>query len=312
VTSADLNELRAAHYNCELAEVLRVHDDLAILRIRPDFGKLAYIPGQYTVLGLGNWEPRVPEVQQESLDAGHLAHMVKRAYSICCRMLDAQGRLVRPGEESLLEFYVSLVRQAEKHAPALTPRLFALSRGDRLFLGPHAHGSYTLAGVRPDDDVIFIATGTGEAPHNAMTAELLARGHTGRIASLVCVRYERDLAYLATHQRLEEMFPNYRYLGLTTREPWNLDASRADFVGKTYLQDFFQSGRFEAWWGAALNPHRMHVFLCGNPTMIGAPQHEHALRFYPRPLGMVEILEARGFRIDEPHNPGNIHLEKYW
>jgi ferredoxin--NADP+ reductase len=108
------------------------------------------------------------------------------------------------------------------------------------------------------------------------------------------------------------MYPNYRYLGLTTREPWNLDPSRDDYVGKTYLQDYFTSGRFEEIWGTPLNPQRMHIFLCGNPTMIGAPQHSHALRFYPRPTGMVEILEGRGFHLDEPHQPGTIHLEKYW
>jgi ferredoxin--NADP+ reductase len=46
--------------------------------------------------------------------------------------------------------------------------------------------------------------------------------------------------------------------------------------------------------------------------MIGAPQHTHALRFYPQPTGMVEILEGRGFQLDEPHQPGTIHLERYW
>jgi ferredoxin/flavodoxin---NADP+ reductase len=33
---------------------------------------------------------------------------------------------------------------------------------------------------------------------------------------------------------------------------------------------------------------------------------------YPQPKGMVEVLETRGFRADEPHQPGNIHFEKYW
>jgi hypothetical protein len=27
---------------------------------------------------------------------------------------------------------------------------------------------------------------------------------------------------------------------------------------------------------------------------------------------MVEVLERRGFRADEPQQPGNIHFEKYW
>jgi ferredoxin--NADP+ reductase len=205
-----------------------------------------------------------------------------------------------------------LVRKAEKHAPALTPRLFALAPGDRLFLGPHAHGQYTLDSVREGDNVVFVATGTGEAPHNAMTADLLSRGHRGRIVSVICVRNERDLAYLPTHLRLEQVCSNYRYLTLTTREPCNLDPTRRDYVGKCYLQDYFAKGRFEETSDLRLDPACTHVFLCGNPAMIGAPQHAHALRFYPRPTGMFEILEGRGFRLDEPHHRGNIHLEKYW
>jgi hypothetical protein len=27
---------------------------------------------------------------------------------------------------------------------------------------------------------------------------------------------------------------------------------------------------------------------------------------------MVEVLERRGFQVDRPHEPGNIHFEKYW
>jgi ferredoxin--NADP+ reductase len=309
---ADLEELRAQHYNAQITDFRRAHDDLAIFRIRADEGRLAFIPGQYTVLGLGYWERRVAGVQAEQLDYSQLRQMIKRAYSICASMLDSAGCLERPQHCDELEFYVSLLRRTEKHAPELTPRLFALRKGDKLFLGPHAHGHYTLDGVKTDDDVIFAATGTGEAPHNAMLAELLARGHRGRIASITCVRYQRDLAYLKTHRRLEQMFPNYRYVGLTTREPWNVDTTRSDYVGKWYLQDYFASGRFEDTWGATLDPSHTHVFLCGNPVMIGAPEHAHAMRFSPQPRGMVEILEGRGFRVAEPHHPGRIHLEKYW
>jgi ferredoxin--NADP+ reductase len=47
--------------------------------------------------------------------------------------------------------------------------------------------------------------------------------------------------------------------------------------------------------------------------MIGVPLHTHnETTRYPQPTGMVELLEKRGFRIDRPHEPGNIHFEKYW
>ena len=72
----------------------------------------------------------------------------------------------------------------------MTPRLFMLREGDRLFLSEKIAGVYTLDPVQPDDTVIFLATGTGEAPHNYMLWELLRRGHPGRILSACCVRYQ--------------------------------------------------------------------------------------------------------------------------
>jgi ferredoxin--NADP+ reductase len=312
LTYEEIHDLRAGHYNAQLVDVRPVHGDLLILRVRPDWGQLNYLPGQYTVLGLGYWEPRVAGAQDEAIETATLRRMIKRAYSISCPMLDRHDQLVRTRDTDKLEFYVTLVRYAERHAPALTPRLFALAAGDRLFVGPHARGRYTLERVKPHDNVVFCATGTGEAPHNAMLAELLATGHIGRIASLTCARFHHDLAYLEVHRRLESMFPQYRYFSLTTREPWNLDPTRPDYVGKQYLQEFVASGRFEEAWGEALDPARTHVFLCGNPAMIGPPQHEAQEPANPRPTGMVDTLLGRGFAVDAPGCPGAIHVERFW
>lgn len=306
-----IEDWRKAHYNAEVTSIRMLHKDLMIMRVRLDTDKLEYEAGQYTVLGLGYWEPRVSNSQEEELSENHISKLIKRAYSISSPIL-ADGTLVRPSEEAEVEFYITLVRKAAK-PPALTPRLFALSPGDRLFVGPRPHGHYSLEGVEPEDNVIFAATGTGEAPHNAMTAELLSRGHKGKIVSLCCVRYKQDLGYLSVHRELESRFPNYRYIGLTTREPENLDPSLPNYVGKQYIQDYFQSGRFEKETGIQLLPEHVRVFLCGNPAMIGIPLHTHdPAHRYPKPTGMVEILESVGFEIDRPHHPGTIHFEKYW
>src|SRR5262249_49756554 len=137
-----------------------------------------------------------------------------------------------------LEFYIVLVRQAEKAPPALTPRLFMLKEGDRIFLGEKIAGHFTLEPVHPTDNVIFLSTGTGEAPHNYMIWELLSRNHQGKILAACCVRYARDLGYAATHDVLTSRYPNYKYLRLTTRE--------ADTVGhKVYIQDLITSGQLE-------------------------------------------------------------------
>jgi ferredoxin--NADP+ reductase len=126
------------------------------------------------------------------------------------------------------------------------------------------------------------------------------------------VRQDRDLAYRRVHERLADRYANYRYVPLTTREPRNLDNSRPDYVGKRYLQDYLTSGQLERDLQTRLDPANTHLFLCGTPQMIGAPQRSHdpATRF-PHPGGMVELLERRGFQVDLPHERGNLHFESY-
>lgn len=304
-------QLRSS-YNATVMSIAEVHSDLRIFRVAPDGGLPALEPGQYVSLALGNWEPRVAGADEEHLDEMRLRRMAKRAYSISCSILDDEGRLRRMSEFPYLEFYVTLVRHGDKHPPALTPRLFLLEAGDRLFVEPHATGHYTLAGVQPDHDVFFLATGTGEAPHNAMIAELLARGHRGRIASAVCLRLKQDAAYRAVHEELARRYVNYRYLLLTTREPENLDHSRPDYTGKRYLQDVAASGELERQAGMPLDPQRAHVFLCGSPAMIGIAGKELADTSRAAPGGMLALLMERGFLPDAPHLPGNVHFERYW
>jgi ferredoxin--NADP+ reductase len=142
-----------------------------------------------------------------------------------------------------------------------------------------------------------------------MLWELLRRRHSGRILSACCVRYRRDLGYLPTHEELMRRHPNYRYMALTTRE--------ADTIHrKVYIQDLIRSGELEKHLGQPLDPARTHVFLCGNPAMIGVPtkDKETDQRTYPRPEGVIEILERRGFQVDQPAAKvkGNIHFEEYW
>jgi ferredoxin--NADP+ reductase len=298
--------LRDEEYNATITYMRRVHDELMIFRVRPDLPIPPHKAGQYTSIGLGYWEPRVEGCQPEPLEPGQLTKVVKRAYSLSSPVLGDDGELLRREDEDFLEFYVVLVRTAEKRPPALTPRLFALDGGSRLFVHEKITGHYTLDRVQPDQTVICLATGTGEAPHNTFVLELLRRGHHGVIASIVCVRYRQDLAYLAVHELLQSRVPNYRFIALTTREAENLE-------NKIYIQDLITSGQLEQRLGRPLDPAATHVFLCGNPKMIGVPLKGPDGKFtYPQPTGMVELLEARGFKADRPRDPGNIHWEEYW
>lgn len=307
-----VHRLRGEHYNASLLTVIEPHADLRILRAVPDAGVPAVRPGQFISLGLGYWEPRVSGADEEQLDELHLHRLAKRAYSISCSIVDESGRPKRVSEFPYLEFYVALVRHAAKRPPALTPRLFSLQKEDRLFVEPHASGHYSLAGLLPDQDAFFFATGTGEAPHNAMIAELLEQGHRGRIVSAVSVRFRQDAAYRLVHEQLAKRYANYRYVVLTTREPENIDPRRPDYVGKRHLQQLVGSGELERTAGVSLDPVRSHVFLCGSPAMIGVG---HAAAGHASQIvsgSMLDLLTERGFTPDQPHAAGNVHFERYW
>ena len=309
MTPEEIAELRTKRYNGTVVYLKKLHSDLMVLRVKPDFPRPAHKPGQYCSLGLGNWEVRTEGCQVETLPEADLAKVVRRAYSISCSILGDCSKLLDVAATDYLEFYIVLVREnADGRVPALTPRLFNLKEGDRLNIGEKITGMYTLDVVKPTDNVIFLGTGTGEAPHNYMLWELLNRGHTGKILSASCVRFGRDLGYLQTHRSLMDLYPNYKYLPLTTRE--------ATITKKVYIQDVISGGELEEQLGAKLDPLDTHVFLCGNPKMIGVPTRdkETGIKHYPSPTGVIEILENRGFQADVSaiKFKGNIHFEEYW
>lgn len=309
LTPDQIDDLRKQRYNATVAHIHKPNPDLMILRVRPDHGVPDHEPGQYCSLGLGYWEPRFPGTQEEEVKDSDETRIILRAYSIGHPML-IDGKLPGPQRE-WLEFYVVLMRTAGEGAkpPGLTPRLFMLKEGERLKMGDKITGNFTLGDIQTNDAVVFLSTGTGEAPHNYMLWDLLRRGHQGRILAACCVRFKRDLGYFAVHEQLARMYPNYSYLSLTTREA--VQEGR-----KVYIQDLIGSGQLEEHLGRPLDPANTHVFLCGNPKMIGVPtvDRETGAHVYPQPAGAVEILEKRGFRIDDPRAKvrGNIHFEKYW
>ncbi|HBJ36218.1 MAG TPA: ferredoxin--NADP reductase [Planctomycetaceae bacterium] len=312
-TEQATESLRATQYNATVIQRIDVTDDLYRIRVRPDHGFHSYEPGQYVAIGLGFWEPRIQPSQNELVPEEKQNKLVRRAYSISCPMLDASGNLLTCNEIDYLELYIALVRGTDGSnapPPALTPRLFLLNAGDRLNVATKISGHYTLEGVELDDNVLMISTGTGEAPHNAMTAELLARGHRGKVIQVTTVRRRNDLGYLAEHRRLMARFSNYRYLPITTREPENLESSHPKYVGKQYVQQLFLSGELAKLVDDPLSPVNTHAFLCGNPTMIGFTPPGAPPLSQP---GMIQVLESAGYSAKDKESVcGHIRFEKYW
>lgn len=302
----EIESLRAEHYNATISYLRRSHEDLWIFGVEPDGGPLDYAAGQYTTLALGFWERRIDELV-EDLDDDQRRKLARRSYSVSSSILDENDELIDPSTAKAAEFYVVLVQSDWQGTPAvLTPRLFLKDVGDRLFIGRKAAGRYRLDKFDdPDADVIFLSTGTGEAPNNRMTLDLLRSGHRGQIVGVCTTRFKRDLAYLDTHRKLEGMFDNYTYIPLTTREPENEGS-------KVYIQDLIESGQLEETAGIDMDPATTHFYLCGNPLMIGLPEWEDDKPVFPESRGVTEILVERGFVLDHGREVGNIHYEEYW
>jgi ferredoxin--NADP+ reductase len=298
--------LREENYNATITSIREHNPDLWVMRIKPDEPVEPFKPGQYTTLGLGYWEPRADDALEDfEENPDQIEKMARRSYSVSSSIINDNGDLVDPHPDET-EFYVVQVPPHEEEIPALTPRIFTRGVGDRIFMSHKFTGRYTLDGVQPDDNVVFLSTGTGEAPQNLMTAELLRNEHRGRILQVVCVRYRQDLAYTEQQQTVEERYPNYRFVTLTTREPEN----ESD---KVYIQDLLESGGVEEELGAPLDPETTHVFLCGNPLMIGLPKwDDDGTMDFPETRGVCEILHERGFEIDHLRDRGNVHYEEYW
>jgi ferredoxin--NADP+ reductase len=83
-------------------------------------------------------------------------------------------------------------------------------------------------------------------------------------------------------------------------------------VEKLYVQDVVERALLEEWLGVALDPATTHVYLCGNPAMIGLPQWEGDQPRFPDTPGTCELLAGLGFDLDRHGHVGNVHTEKYW
>jgi ferredoxin--NADP+ reductase len=254
---------------------------LTILRVESDSDLFAFEAGQYCVLGLPPAAERVAEAEaEEELPEKKKKQMIRRAYSISSSSMVGE----------YLEFYIQLV-----HSGGLTPRLFALQAGARIWLGPKATGLFTLKEVPDDANLYLVATGTGLAPYVSMVrSDVLDQSHHRKIVIAHGARYSWDLGYRSELETLQNESKSLVYIPSITR-PGEDDS----WAGETgYLQEQMADGRLERISGVPLDPENTHIFLCGNPAML-----DQAL----------EMLAAKGFAEWTKHEPGGqVHLEKYW
>jgi len=312
----------AAEYNATVLSRVEVAPGLIIMRIKPDKLPFEFKSGQYVVLGLKALEPRLEESERDSsmlgttvsprtgevaaavaeaeasqsvkgtasseaavtaqATAGAKAaedpeRMIRRAYSIASES--------RAGE--FLEFYLTVVMSGE-----LTPRLFKLKVGDRVYVGPKAVGVFTLDKA-PGKHLLLIGTGTGLAPYMSMLRSELDCDASRTFVVVHGARYSWDLGYRTELTGLARHCGNFHYMPVITRPQED-----TTWKGRSgYLQNLIASGAIEEETGLALTPDNFDIFLCGNPGMIET---------------VIHWAEERGFTRDKGHDLGTIHTEEYW
>jgi len=251
--------------------------DLAIFRIKPDGGVPDFTAGQFATIGLPKPEPTDPvEIEKAKKRKGPA--LIRRAYSIASP----------PSEKDYLELYVALVEDGQ-----LTPKLWELQDGDRLFCDPKLRGHFTMEDVPDNMNLCMLSTGTGLAPFISMLKQHMASGRWKRFIVLHGVRYQDDLGYRDELENLAYKHKDILYVPALSREPkdspWKGLRGRIPLVLDPDVWDIYL--------GIELDPTDTHFFLCGNPGMID---------------GVTPMLEERGFTIDSKKEPGNIHFERYW
>lgn len=272
-----MSQANKSPYTATVISREEINPQLIVLRVQPDGDLFPFKPGQFAVLGLLGAEARVPEADPEEppVDPGKL---IRRAYSIASSSVERQ----------YLEFYLALVTSGE-----LTPRLFCLRPGSRVFLSPKASGLFTLDRVPPEKGLLLVATGTGLAPYMSMLRTLLIGDTERRYVVVHGARYSWDLGYRAELESLARLRPNLTYIPSITRA-----AEDPFFRGPCgRLQTLLEQGIIEANSGLRVEPASMEAFLCGNPDMIER---------------VKEWLIQRGFEPDRSGQRGTIHVEEYW
>lgn len=264
-----------AEYNATVLKKESLSEHLAILTVRPDFPLSEFKAGQFAVLGLLAKEDCAPNARQCKTPSPD--KLIKKAYSIASSAARTDA----------LEFYVALVPEGE-----LTPRLFNLKEGDRLFLGQKIAGRFTLDKIPGDKHVLMISTGTGLAPFLSMIRTDLVCGHSRRFVVLHGARHSYELGYFQELSLMADHCSNFHYIPAVSRP--QEDKAWHGLTGR--VTELLKNGIVEKETGLELSPENFHAFLCGNPDMI-----EDATAF----------LETKGLR-RETKDGGEIHKEEYW
>lgn len=237
--------MQTSPYNCTVIGKISLTPDLMILRVKTDQPRYEFKAGQFTTIGLLSGESRsansvmpIDDVKPDTL--------ITRPYSIASANYDT----------SEFEFYISHVKSGQ-----LTPRIFNLSQGRRMWIDDKILGIFDLNGVPEGINIVMIATGTGLAPYMSFLRSHIKDHQNTKLAIIHGAAYQWDLGYYSELQFIQSAFPNFYYFP-TLLKP---DKSWNGLTG--YIEKHLEDGTLPAL-GIEFDPCKTHFFLCGNPKMV--------------------------------------------
>ena len=142
-------------------EIQRSNENSIIFRVYPEFPIRVFSPGQYGSLGL--------------LDDTK-SKLIKRAYSISSSIIDlVHKNLISQRDLKFLEFYINRVSINQNKREQITPKIFSLNTGDKIYCGEKIVGHYIVNNPKKWKNILLISTHTGESPNNTLDIAIPAK-----------------------------------------------------------------------------------------------------------------------------------------
>ncbi|MFP4368297.1 MAG: ferredoxin--NADP reductase [Candidatus Kapaibacterium sp.] len=265
--------MKESSYNSTVTGKILLTPDLMILRVRTDGPRDKFIAGQYTTIGLKASEPRSPNsvLPIEPINEDTL---ITRPYSIASANHETQD----------FEFYVSQVKSGQ-----LTPRIFNLSQGRRMWVDTEILGVFALNDTPDDCNIVMVATGTGLAPYISFLRSHINEHKNIKLAVIHGAAYPWDLGYYSELKFIENAFDNFYYFPTLLKA----DDSWTGLTG--YIEKHLEAGVLQDK-GIELDPGKTHFYLCGNPKMVES---------------VSSFLSGYNYAKHSPDEAGALHVEEY-
>jgi len=208
----------------KLEKIIELTPTVRTFRLRFPEGKgIAFKAGQFCMV-------QVPKPGEDK--------PLKKAYSICSS----------PFETSTIDLCIKLIEGGYA-----TNWFWTLKEGAPVTVTLPYGGFFLKEPI--ENDLVFVATGTGLAPLRSMIRVLLRDGFQRQILLLFGVRYENEILYRDEFQDLEKHHSNFKFIPTISRpKDWKGEVGYVQETLKKFVAD----------------PKGKQIYVCGLVPMIEA------------------------------------------